>query len=180
MTLMQRIQKILGALIMVLCAVLIVILDDDGFIVIAVILFVSLVTSGVRSLYFYFTMARHMVDGRGMLYRGLILLDLGIFSFTVLDDPRLLIVLYLLAANAFSGIVDILRALEARKLQAPSWQLSLASGVVSIALALAALFFGFVTKNMQVLIGIYIAGLLWSALLNLISAFRKTAIVYIA
>ena len=120
-----------------------------------------------------------MVDGRGNLYIGLILLDLGIFTLTVVDDASVFIILYILAVNAFAGIVDILRALEARKLKAPSWRWNLISGVINILFALAALVCGFVFKNTQVLIDIFVIGMLWSAAAKLISAFRKTDIIYI-
>ena len=179
MTLMQRIQKILGALFMLLGAGLVLYMGEQGFLLIALFLCVSLVFSGLRSLIFYFTMARFMVDGRSSLYKGLILLDLGIFTVSVLNNPRIFVILYVLGANAFTGVVDILRTLEARKLQSPSWRMNLASGVISILFALAAAFCGFILKDMKVLSYLYAAGLLWSAAAKLVSAFRKTAIVYI-
>ena len=179
MTLMQRIEKILEALFLVLCAVLVLRAGEQGFVLIALFLSVSLVFSGLRTLIFYFTMARHMVDGRSSLYKGLILLDLGIFTLSVMNDPHVFIILYVLGVNAFTGVIDILRALEARKLQSPSWRLNLASGIISILFALAAAVFGFILKDMKVLTVLYVVGLLWSAVTKLISAFRKTAIVYI-
>lgn len=179
MTLMQRVEKIISALLMILGAVLVLYLGEDGFLLIALFLCVSLVFYGLRSLLFYATMARHMVDGRISLYKGLILLDLGIFSLTVLNDPHVFIILYILGINAFSGIVDILRALEARKLQSPSWRMNLAAGIVSIFFALAAGVSGLVLKNLEVTTIIYVIGVFWSAAAKLISAFRRTAIVYI-
>ena len=179
MTLMQRIEKILGALFLVLCALLVLYAGGEGFVLIALFLCVSLVFSGLRSLIFYFTMARHMVDGRSCLYKGLILLDLGIFTLTVINNPQVFIIFYVLGVNAFTGVIDILRALEAKKLQSPSWRLNLAGGVINILFALASAVFGFFQKNMQVLTDIYVIGLLWSAAAKLISAFRKTAIVYV-
>ncbi len=89
------------------------------------------------------------------------------------------IVLYILGINAFSGIVDILRALEARKLQSPSWRMNLAAGIVSIVFALAAGVSGLVMKDMEVTTIIFVIGVFWSAAAKLISAFRRTAIVYI-
>ena len=179
MTLMQRVKKIISALLMILGAVLVLYLGENGFLLIALFLCVSLVFYGLRSLLFYATMARHMVDGRISLYKGLILLDLGIFSLTVLNDPHVFIVLYILGINAFSGIVDILRALEARKLQSPSWRMNLAAGIVSIFFALAAGVSGLVMKDMEVTTIIFVIGVFWSAAAKLISAFRRTAIVYI-
>ena len=179
MTLMQRIQKILSALFMVLCAVIVLVAGEDGLLLITLFLCISMILYGLRSLIFYFTMARYMVDGRSSLYKGLIVMDLGIFTITVLNDPHVFIILYLLAVNAFTGTIDILRALEARKLQSPSWRLNLAAGVVSIFFALAAAVCGLILKNTQILLDIYVIGVLWAAAVKLVSAFRKTAIVYI-
>ena len=78
-----------------------------------------------------------------------------------------------------SQIYRELRALEARKLEAPDWKLKLPVGIVNIGFAAAALVFGLLLGNMRDLTWIYAAGLIYSALENLISAFRKTAIVYI-
>lgn len=179
MTLMQRVRKILGALFMVLCAGLVLYAGEDGFVLIALFLCILLVFIGLRFLVFYFTMARYMVDGRSSLYNGLILLDLGIFTISVMNDPRLFVILYVLGINIFTGVIDILRALEARKLQSPSWHLNLVSGAVSIFFALAGAFSALVLKDMKVLTVIYVIGMLWSAATKLVSAFRKTAIVYI-
>ena len=179
MTLMQRVGKILGALLMILGALFVLLTGENGFRLIALFLSAALVFQGLRSLLFYATMARHMVDGRISLYKGLILLDLGIFSFTVLDGAPVFIVLYILGINAFSGVVDILRALEARKLQSPSWRMNLAAGIVSIVFALAAGISGLVMKDMEVTTVIFVIGVLWSAAAKLISAFCRTAIVYI-
>ncbi len=136
MTLMQRVKKIISALLMILGAVLVLYLGENGFLLIALFLCVSLV-------------------------------------------PHVFIVLYILGINAFSGIVDILRALEARKLQSPSWRMNLAAGIVSIVFALAAGVSGLVMKDMEVTTIIFVIGVFWSAAAKLISAFRRTAIVYI-
>lgn len=57
--------------------------------------------------------------------------------------------------------------------------MNLVSGIVSIFFALAAGISGLVLKNLEVTSIIFVIGVLWSAAANLISAFRKTAIVYI-
>ncbi len=179
MTLAKRIGKILSALGSVLCAVILIAMGENGFLLVSVLLSISLILFGLRSIIFYFTMARHMVDGRGSLYIGVIVLDFGVFTLSVSQNQSLFIVFYLLGAYAFSGVMDIMRALEARKLEAPSWKLSFSEGILNIAFAAAAVFFGLFRGDMRDLTAIYAAGLVYSAVLKLISAFRKTAIVYI-
>lgn len=52
-------------------------------------------------------------------------------------------------------------------------------GLVDIGFAAAALVFGLVLGSMRQLTWIYASGLLYGGLLRIVSAFRKTAIVYI-
>ena len=179
MTLAKRIGKILSALGSVLCAVILIAMGENGFLLVSVLLSISLILFGLRSIIFYFTMARHMVDGRGSLYIGVIVLDFGVFTLSVSQNQSLFIVFYLLGAYAFSGVLDILRAREARSFEAPSWRLNLAEGIANIGFAAAAAVFGLVSGNLRALTLIYAIGLFYSALLKLVSAFRKTAIVYI-
>ena len=179
MTLAQRIGKIIGALLTVLCAWVVYRMGEDGFLLVSLLLSISLIIYGARNIIFYFTMARHMVDGRNTLYIGVIAMDFGIFTMSASENKGLFIVVYLLAAHAVSGVVSILRAMEARRLDAPLWRLNLAEGIANLGIAGAAVLFGVILGNMRNLTLIYVAGLLYSALLRLISVFRKTAIVYI-
>ena len=179
MTLIQRIGKVLSALMSVLCAVLVLVLEEDSFLFVILLLGVSFTFLGVRSLIYYFTMARYMVDGKGVLWFGVILFDFGVFTLSITQHYGWFIVVYLLGAYAFSGVVDILRALEAKRANAPMWKLNLCSGILNVFFAGAAVFFGLVQGDLRRLCWIYAFGLLNGALVKFISAFRKTAIVYI-
>ena len=179
MSLMQRVRRIISALFMIICAVVIVFLGERGMALVALFISLTLILYAVRTLFFYFTMARQMVDGKGILYKGVILLDLGIFSLSVTDNTSRLVILYLLAAHAFSGAISILRALEARRFGASSWRLRLAEGLINITVAAVALVFGLFLGSVRTVIWIYATGLLYSSVISIISAFRKTAIVYI-
>lgn len=175
MTSLQRVKTVLGGLMMLLGAGLLVAYPVDGYQFIGFILSVVLLGAGIRSLVFYFTMARNMVGGRLILFQGIIALDLGMFAFTLQEVPPVYILLYLLIAHLFSGAVDVMRAMEARRIQSP-WRLNLAYGIANILLAVAC-FFCF--HNSTLLSYVYAAGLAYSALLRIAQAFRKTAIVYI-
>ena len=76
----QRVQKVLAALGYIGAAVLMLWLGEDGYELVLLMLGLSLTAQGIRSIVFYFNMARHMVDGRSILYKGVILLDFGIFT----------------------------------------------------------------------------------------------------
>lgn len=168
-------EMLLGLLTLVLCLIMIV-EPESGFKIVALILSTSLIVYGVREIVYYITMARHMVGGKSALYLGVIVLDIGAFAYTLVDVPSIYIVLYLLGVHAFSGAVDIMRSMEAKRLDAPSWRFSMFSGAVNIAVAVLCVVF---LKSPDMIVYIYTAGLAYSALARMVSALRRTAVVYI-
>ena len=174
----QRIKDILLGLFIIALSALLVKWPDKGINLICLIICFVLLAMGIRSLWFYFTMGRHMVGGKNTLYAGIILFDLGLFAFSV-TMSKVFVILYLLGFYAFAGIVDMLLALDARKIDSGSWKLNFVTGLGNLAFAAAAIVFGFVIGDEKALVDLYAAGLLYSGLLKIINAFRKTDIVYI-
>ena len=129
----------------------------------------------IRYLVFYLSMARNMVDGKLSLFYGIIALDLGMFAYTLQDIPPIYIVLYLLITHLFSGVIDVLRAMEARRLGS-RWKLSTAIGAANILLAVVC---GFCLHRLSLLTSVYAIGLVYAACLRMAQAFRRTAIIYI-
>ena len=172
----QRILGVLSGLLMIALSVLMITHTDRGLIVAYAILSLSLTVYGVRTLLFYFSMARHMVGGKLLLYVGIIALDLGAFTASMVSTPRVYLILYLLCAHAFSGVVDILRGREAKSYGGKTWRLNIVHGAVNILVALACVVF---LRSTDILVYIYCAGLIYSALVRIVTALRKTAIVYI-
>ena len=144
--------------------------------VVILVLGITLLFSGVRSLVYYFTMARHMVDGQNVLYRAVIVLDIGMFSLSLANIPFVFVILYLAAIHGFSGFVDILRARETRRLQAGAWKLIFSHGLINMFMAVQCLIF---LGTPAVAVEIYALGLMYSGVMRIIQAFRKTAVVYI-
>ena len=179
MTKMQRIKKVLLAVLMLLCCFVLVKEPEYGFYIVALIVSVSLLLYALRCLLYYFTMARHMVGGKSVLFKGIILLDLAVFTISMVDNPQFFIILYLLGIHAVSGVLGILRALEARRYHAPAWRRSLISGIANLTVAVLAVVAGFFHLSTTDLVYIYAACLFVSACDQLITAFQKTAIVYI-
>lgn len=179
MTKVQRIKKVLTGLLMIACCAVLIKFPELGFYVVALILTVSLLLYAGRCLIFYFTMGRHMVGGKTQLFRGIIVLDLAVFTFSMVDDPKLFIIVYLLGIHAFSGLVGILRALEARSYQDPAWRRSLVNGIVNMVIAVLAVVTGLLLPSTDDLVYLYAACLFYSACTQIASAFRRTAIVYI-
>ena len=172
----QRIKNVLIGILIILGAVILIAFPEEGIIITASILSLSLFVYGIKTLIYYITMTRHMVGGRIMLYLAVVVLDLGMFTMMLTNIPKMYIALYLVVVYAFSGAIDILRALEAKKYQAPSWRLSLTSGIISVVIAILCIVF---IGSTNMIVYLYSAGLIYSAIARIITAFRKTAIVYI-
>ena len=172
----QRIKNVLIGILIILGAVILIAFPEEGIIITASILSLSLFVYGIKTLIYYITMTRHMVGGRIMLYLAVVVLDLGMFTMMLTNIPKMYIALYLVVVYAFSGAIDILRALEAKKYQAPSWRLSLISGIISVVIAILCIVF---IGSTNMIVYLYSAGLIYSAIARIITAFRKTAIVYI-
>ena len=175
MTNLQRVENLLIGILFLAAAVLFA-SNEEGFLMIIFVLSVSLLVWGVRYLFYYFHMARHMVDGKTFLFLGIFLLDFGLLSLSLSDEPRWVIVLYLLGFHAFSCVVNLAKGLEEKRYGTPAWKVDMAQGIVSgivFILCLVNLNSPFFLKC------IFCGGLLYASAARIISAFRRTAIVYI-
>ena len=175
----QRILTLFRAAGMLLVAGLMFRFPKDGLSIAAGLLSLTMLLSGVQTLLYYVSMARHMVGGRMQLYQGVILLDMGMFTLSLVDEPRLYIILYLLGIHAFAGLVDILRGLEARRNGGPNWRWKTAYGGINLAIGVLALGCAFFQGSVRMVTMLYAGGLVYAALLQITSLFRRTAIVYI-
>ena len=172
----QRIKNILIGIAIILGALILIAFPEEGMIITASILSLSLFIYGIKTLIYYVTMARHMVGGRIMLYLAVVVLDLGMFTMMLTNIPKIYIVLYLVVVYAFAGVVSILRALEAKRYQAPMWKLSLISGIINVVIAILCIIF---MRSTNMIVYLYCAGLIYSAIVRIVTAFRETSIVYI-
>lgn len=143
-----------------------------------VLIEITMLIRGWRSLWYYLTIARFMVGGKTVLYRSIILFDLAALAGSLLDNGIVYAIIYLALMHAFSGVVDALRANEARK-NGAHWKLKMAIGVTNVLLALFIVIGGVVYKHADAAVLVYGAGLIYSAVLRIASAFRRTDIVYI-
>ena len=176
MTKARRVGNILTGLFIFLLGAALAVDPWHAYKVVILILGISLLVTGIRSLMYYFTMARHMVGGQTVLYRAVIVLDIGLFSLSLTNIPFVFVILYLAAIHGFSGFVDIMRAQEARRLQAGSWKLNFSHGLINVIMAVLCLVF---LGTPFVAVEIYAIGLLYTGVIRIIQAFRKTPVVYI-
>ncbi len=177
MTIYQRIKKILFSLCMFAVALFFILYpSDNAYMIVVGILSIGLAIAGIKDIVFYFRMARHMVEGKMILIQGVIIFDFAIITGSLADVPKIYILLYLIGVHAFSGVVEVLRAMEAKSTVGGPWKLKFSHGIVNFALAIACLIF--IRQSNTALI-IYSLGLMYSAVVRLFDAFGKTTFMVI-
>ena len=176
---MTKIQRIAGVIIgvyMLLMALSLILQPKKAPPVIVFLMCIALFVYSLQTLWYYFTMARFMVGGRTVLYKGVIALDFSILTLTMSSIPQRYIMLYLLGVLIFTGAVDVMRGLELKKEAAPGWARTLVPGVIYILVGLVGSFF---LDNFYVMTYIFSGGLIYLGLVRITSAVRRSAIVYI-
>ena len=172
----QRVQNIVIGLSMLISAAVLILFPEGGCVYIMLFLAASLILRGISELVYYFTMARYMVGGKLILFIGAVFFDFGFFTLSLSDESKLFVLAYLLGFHAFAGLVNVLRALEAKRYKSASWRINMAQGVASILTVLICMIF---SHNETLLVYCYCAGMIYSAALRIYSVFRRTAVVYI-
>ena len=175
MTKARRIGNIITGLIMVAAAFFLAVDADKTYPAVILILGFSLLIASIRSLVYYISMARHMVGGRIILYRAIIMLDVALFTLSLTDVPLYCIVLYLAWIHIFAAFVDIMRADESRRLKAPSWRMTFVIGLVNLCMGVLCIVF---IENVAMAVVIYSLGLAYSGMTRIIQAFRKNRTLY--
>ncbi len=176
MTKLQRIKEIVIALIMILGALVIMFYPKESYPLIIIILAFYFIARGISSIWYYFTMARYMVGGRESLYMGVIWFDFGVLTGSLTSVPHYYVLLYLIGIHGFSGVIRVLRTLETRRTGSSSWKLKLAHGVIDIAMALLCIVFIKQLNTTGIIFGISI---MYSAVMKIVTACRKTAFIVI-
>jgi uncharacterized membrane protein HdeD (DUF308 family) len=87
------------------------------------------------------------------------------------------ILIYLAVFFGFAGFVDVVGALSARRDGAHSWKMRFLQGAVNILLVLLCLLF---LGNERLVEFIFCFSLVNSAVIKMITAFRRTAVIYIS
>ena len=173
----RRIITVIGAVLTIALAILLLLLPHDGYKIVAGVLALSLMVKGIARVVYYFGMARNMVDGHSLLYTGILLFDVGLFAFTLSDIPLIYVMFYLISLHAVNGGIGVVRAMEKKNLDDPTWLRQMIAGVFGLAIALICFVF---IRSGVVAIYIYSFGLIVNAIGRIATAFRRTAIVHIA
>ncbi len=177
MTRLQKAKEIAFGVLQILTAILLLISPTDVYLgMMLLIIGASFLISGIGSVWYYFTMAIQMVGGRISLYKGVILIEMGVIALALTDVSHYYILLYLIVLHAFQGLIRTLRALESKRVGGESYKLNLAHGLVDFALAILCIIF---IKQPATAKLIYASGLIYSAVFRIVSAHRKKRFIYI-
>lgn len=175
----QRIKSIALGILMILFALVMFLIPEEGYDTVTVLISLSLMLYGVKLLYFYFSMARHMIGGKIMLYQAIIVLDLSLFTMSMASMSSFTIIIYLLGIFGFAGAIDILRAFEAKSNGYKHWKLKFLTGCICVVFVIIMAVLGLIFKNTAILVYGYCISLLYSGVVRIVTALRKTAMVYI-
>ena len=179
MTKIQRFNSFVGGMLTVLFGIILYEAPFLGTDLISLVMTVTLLLMGIKNLYFYATMSRHMVEGLYSLFYGIILIDLGIFACMIQSVSPVYVILYLLVIHSIYGMTDIMVALQARKMKSKSWRIKLLTGIGNMSLGVLALFFGLTGDDIFRVIYIYALGIIYTGIMRMANAFRRTAVPYI-
>lgn len=179
MSYFNRVKSILSGAVMLLFALVLFMIPKDGYLVIVAVLSISLIFYGFGLLYYYFTMASHMVGGKTFLYQAVIVLDFSLFTTAVLSMTKFYVLIYMIIIRAFGGCINILRALEEKRYTSPLWKLKFISGIVNLAFVVILVIMGAVLKRTDILVYGYCISLAYSAIIHIAAAFQRTAIIFI-
>ena len=173
----QRIKAVLFGVAMLAVAILFIFFpSDEAYMIIVAILSLGMAIAGIKDIIFYFTMARHMIGGKMILIQGVIILDFALITASLSNVPKIYILLYLIGIHAFSGVVEVLRAMESKRTVEGPWKMKFTHGLVNFALAVACLIF---LRKTNTALMIYSLGLIYSAIVRIFSAFRRTSFILI-
>ena len=172
----NRISNIVAGVVLIAMAAVISFSPEEGYLWIIMIIGATLIFSAVKDMWFFITMARFMVGGKFILYRSIILLQFGFFTWSLNDVPKVYVILYLAIVHAFTGLVDILDARESIMYKAPDYKKELFEGCFNLVIAVLCLIF---IKYIRTAVWIYSSGLVWSGRVRIKKAVEKQEMVYI-
>lgn len=172
----KRIWTVLSGIFVIITALAMMVETEDAFFIASALVAFLLLQKGLSSLFYYVTMAHHMVGGKIILYYGVCMFDLGVFAVSVADQSKAIIIIYLTFGHLFAGAVSLVRAIRNKKEGYSKWRSDAALGLVHILITLACIIF---RGSTDILVYIYCIGLINLTVLDMRSALKKSAVIYI-
>ena len=172
----RRIFSFLVGVVMILTAFFIWDNPYIGQILVAFFILVGFLIKGIKALVYYFSLARYKIGGISVLYRGLLFINLSLFTLSLHSIPVEYAMIYIIVVTAASGAVDFLRALEVKRTSDKRWILKMIPGILQVVLSLACLF---MMNSPDMLVSVYGLSLIFSGIGRIIKAFRRAAVLYV-
>lgn len=172
----QRIKKILGGCLMFLCGFFFLTIPEEAYVMVVLILGLTLAVRGIRDIVYYFSFARYMVGGKVILFQGVIMLDFAMLAGGLSDLPKPIVLMYLIIAHAFAGVVEVLRAMEAKRTVDGPWKLKFSHGIINFLLSLFCLV---MIRRANIPVLVFSLSLMYSGVMRVIDAFRRTTFILI-
>ena len=176
MTKVRRIFKIIGAVLLIHIALFLMLIPQIALQLIAVMFSVILIFYGLKFILFYITHASHMVNGKWFILLGLLLFDIGVFASLMQNQSKLLTIAYIAGAHLVGAILRLIRAVGNKKDNNPGWIIDCMQSIGNFIQVAVCIIF---SQYVEVPVFIYCSGLIYSAILSIIQACKRTAIVYV-
>jgi uncharacterized membrane protein HdeD (DUF308 family) len=116
------------------------------------------------------------ICGKWFLLIGLVLFDMGIFAMTLIDQAKILTLIYIIGSHAVVAVLGMIRAVGNKKDNNPGWKIDLAQGIGAIIQITICIVF---IRSDLIPVYSYCVYAVYSAVLMIIRAFKKNAIVYV-
>lgn len=171
----RRIISMLIGIFMIVAAVYLMMDPGSGYAVIIFVLGIGLAIKGGQVLWNFFTLSLNSVGSTKLLYNGLLILDLGIFTSCLINVPVIYLMIYLAGIYLFKGVIDILSANDARKLESPHFKVKLAQGLLNVLIAVLCLVF---IRRQDIVVYIYGGGIIYNGIIRMVNAFSRTDMVF--
>lgn len=176
MTKVRRIFKIIGAVLLIHIALFLMLIPQIALQLIAVMFSVILIFYGLKFILFYITHASHMVNGKWFILLGLLLFDIGVFASLMQNQSKLITIVYIAGAHLVGAILRLIRAVGNKKDNNPGWIIDCMQSIGNFIQVAVCIIF---SQYVEVPVFIYCSGLIYSAILQIIQACKRTAIVYV-
>ena len=176
MTKVRRIFKIIGAVLLIHIALFLMLIPQIALQLIAVMFSVILIFYGLKFILFYLSHASHMVYGKWFILLGLLLFDIGVFASLMQNQSKLITIVYIAGAHLVGAILRLIRAVGNKKDNNPGWIIDCMQSIGNFIQVAVCIIF---SQYVEVPVFIYCSGLIYSAILQIIQACKRTAIVYV-
>lgn len=188
MSKLRRILTILTSLIMIAIGVIGMCLPlVQSFFIIAIIIGICITIAAIKDFIYYLFSARYMISGKKVLINSVVEFEFGLISFLIILKRPIIALIYLVVIFIVLGVIDILRSLEIKNNDGKRWQLKLIKGGVAIALGIACLVIGIISRIneketeslIEIVITLFAIAWIVEGLFGLILSFHKASVVYI-